>query len=155
MNIFEGSRRIAIITSLLWAGGCIFYTFIGASPTVYSTYVISTFGATPSRSESCPDDAEVEFTPSWNNKTPKGTYVSVTLCFLPVNGFSGSTQRLIPYKVDPTTNKLWGAEKHSSEVSAYTKKWQRTFNYLNLTLLNLMPRVDPYGGKTSFQPWAS
>lgn len=128
MNIFEGSRRIAIITALLWSGGCIFYTFIGSSPSVSATYEISNFGMPPTRAKSCPDEAAVEYTPSWNIKTPKGTYVSVTLCFLPVDGFSGAkSSRLIPYKVDPTTNKLWGAEKYSSEVSDYTKKVARNF----------------------------
>lgn len=128
MNIFEGSRRIAKITAALWTAGCFIYTFIGISPTVSASYEVSNFGSVPTLSQSCPDDAAVNYAPSYSNKTTNGTYVWVHLCFLPVDGFSGSkSSRLIPYKVDPVTNKLWGADKHSSEVAAYTDTVVKSF----------------------------
>lgn len=125
MNIFEGSRRIAKITAALWAVGCVLYASIN-SPTVYVTYEISSYGITPMLTENCPTDAAKEFPSGWQT-TDKGTSVSLTLCFWAIDGFTGKSSRLIPYKIDEKTEKLWGNEKYSPDVVAYTRKVAETF----------------------------
>jgi hypothetical protein len=127
MNIFEGSRRIAKIVAAIWAAGCVIYA-VNNSPSVSAIYEISTVGNKPQLAEKCPEDAAREFSQSWQRSTVNGTGISLTLCFLAADGFTGSkSSKLIPYKIEPTTNEVWGNEKYSKDVTTYTKKVAENF----------------------------
>jgi hypothetical protein len=122
MNIFEGSRRIAKIVAALWSTGCVIYA-VNNHPSVSAVYEISIFDSKPKLAEKCPADAVREYLYSWQQSTPSGTGISLTLCFLAADGITGTnSQKLIPYKIEPTTNKVWANEKYSTEVTTYAKK---------------------------------
>lgn len=128
MNIFEGSRRIAKIFAALWGAGCIIYAANNSPSSVSAVYEISIVDNTPKLTEKCPEDAAREFSASWQQSTAKGTGISLTLCFLAADGFTGSkSPKLIPYKIEPGTNKVWGNEKYSTDVTTYTKKVAENF----------------------------
>lgn len=131
MNIFEGSRRIATAIAVIWVAGFAIAAF-NVNGTAYAHYrVITVNGSAHLQTQrNCADDDAFEWsTPAFT--TPKGTYVDISLCFEAKDWFTdkdGSKLRLVPYKSDPVTNKIWSADKYSTNVSNYTKEYARRFH---------------------------
>jgi len=112
MNIFEGSRRIALAIGILATGA------IAVAICFDEPYVRVTFTTTgPNRpflrtKEDCPETAAREYL--YRDKS-KGRDVGITLCFL-AQRFP-QDQMLVPYRV--ADGSFWGNERFSSEVSTY------------------------------------
>jgi hypothetical protein len=124
MNLFEGARRIAKIFAGLWVLGCIGYVFT-IEPHISTTYAVSAPNQTPRlMMATCPDDAAIE--PSWDLKTKKGNAVYVALCFLPSLNFDDAKTPLVPFIA--ADGKMYGSEKYSSGVAAYTKEVMKNFS---------------------------
>lgn len=122
MNIFEGSRRIA----LLVAGLAIIGTLIGLGtydPYVPVSYLISHPKDSFHRmTESCPTEAGRHY---FTTTSRSGKQVSINLCLLTMV-FGDDKRPLVPYKVDEK-NMLWGAASYSSEVSNYGRELEARF----------------------------
>lgn len=122
INLFEGARRIALLT----AGVAILGTLIAVF--IYEPYVSATYSiAHPSgpfvrMDEPCPSDASKHY---FTTKTSTGKNVSINLCLLTMS-FGAKSERLIPYKVDEQ-GMIWGAASYSSEVSAHERKLEQRF----------------------------
>jgi hypothetical protein len=130
MNIFEGSRRIATATAVIWVAGFAIAAF-NVEGTAYARYkVITVNGSAHLQSKStCADEDAFEWTTP-DFKTPNGTNVDISLCFEAKDWFTnkdGAKLRLVPYKSDPVTQKIWGDDKYSTNVSNYTKEYARQF----------------------------
>jgi hypothetical protein len=131
MNIFEGSRRIVKAIAALWVVGFAVAAFFTQS-TLHVQYKVLTFNGAPylQSKSNCGDDDAFEWgAPIFT--TPKGTVVSPSLCFEARGGFrdkDGRELKLVPYKVDRVTDKIWGNEKYSTDVSNYTKEYARKFS---------------------------
>ena len=131
MNIFEGSRRILkmvyALSVIVFLGNVIDLIFY-QNAVVYATYTITNFGSAPilQTNGSCPNDAAQQF--GIIRDTEKGTHVDISLCFLAVDDFGADGEKLIPYKIDEVTGKLWGDEKYSKNVRTYTSKKMAGFN---------------------------
>jgi hypothetical protein len=128
MNIFEGSRRIAMLVGASILVVSIFNAFtIGKD--IYVYYKIENIGSTPVLAESglseCQDDAYREYSVK-KTTLPSGIMVSTTLCFPTVSGFKGG-EKLIPYKMDKTSGLMWGADKYNNLVRDYAKEVANEF----------------------------
>jgi hypothetical protein len=122
VNIFEGSRRIALL-----AGGiAIVVTLIGLGtddPYVSVSYSIShPNGSFQRMTESCPAASGRHY---FTTTSKSGKRVSINLCLLTMP-FGDDKQQLVPYKVDEK-NMLWGAATYSSEVSEYEETLEARF----------------------------
>lgn len=123
INIFEGARRIAKLVTALWVIGWIVAAF-NTSSSVYVTYQIAIPGEVPIRVESgC--DYSVDATEHLDLATSKGTNVSLTLCFK--HSVFDDGKKLIPYRIDKDTNRWWGNEEYTTEVSSYTESVASNF----------------------------
>lgn len=115
LNVFEGARRISMLVGAVWIVGWVIAAFAWSGSSVPMAYVKDgpnwPFRASD---ESCsPPNAR-----HWSYKTASdGTQVSLTLCFIAQQFDNG--EYLIPYKQEPTTNRLWGNGRHSPEVLKY------------------------------------
>lgn len=81
INVFEGTRRIVKLVTVLSVVGFLGFAFFGSEPYITATYIISSPVGAPIRSETdyCAyDNANKRV----DVKTNKGTEVHVTLCFL-------------------------------------------------------------------------
>jgi hypothetical protein len=114
-NIFEGSRRIALLLRVIWVIGVGVFTF------AQSPYVSLSF-STPSPTSPFVQTADNKCnigTDGWKTVTREietGKNVSVSLCFEAMAFEDG--RRLVPYKVDQK-GLTWGNGPYSSEVEAY------------------------------------
>ncbi len=120
VNIFEGARRIALLTGALWAIGCFSYALI-SKPYVTLIYAVPALNSSPVLAEECPGESATEYV---ERTAPDGRNVNVKLCFLASPSDSG--EMLVPY-ADAGNGKVWMAEKYSSKVSAYTEGVARLF----------------------------
>ena len=122
INIFEGSRRIAILVALVWMLGWIIAAF-NVSPSITIAYKISGPGVAPIRmTEECPSDSATEF---MNKATKSGTNARIKLCFLARTADNGN--RVIPFRVEAGTGRWWGDREYSTEVSEYTRLVKASF----------------------------
>ena len=120
LNIFEGSRRIALVLGVLWVTGCVAYGIL-AEPNAQMTYSIGGLGATPVRVEKCGEDDGRRY---FDTVYDKDNSVGVTLCFTAHKADSG--ERLIPYA--PADNgRWWMAGPYSTEVTKYMQDRESTF----------------------------
>jgi hypothetical protein len=110
----------------LWVGG---FTIAGLTTEkhVYVTYSVPSYNGSAALKENggCSDEGLNDV---WGHSgsTANGTGVTVSLCFEAADGFSNG-KRLIPYKFDPATKQVWGADRWSSEVKDYVKKYTANF----------------------------
>lgn len=122
MNIFEGSRRLALLAGGLATVG----TLIGLGtydPYVPIYYSISHPKASFQRmTQSCPSDAGRHY---FTTSSQSGKRVSIDLCLLTMP-FGNDKRQLIPYKFDEK-NMVWGAASYSSEVSGYERELEARF----------------------------
>lgn len=122
MNIFEGSRRLALLAGGLATVG----TLIGLAtndPYVPVSYSIShPKGAFQRTTESCPSEAGRHY---FTTRSRSGKRVSINLCLLTMP-FGDDKRQLVPYKVDEK-NMTWGAASFSSEVSNYERELEARF----------------------------
>jgi len=122
LNIFEGSRRIALMIAGVAVAGTLF-ALATYDPYVSVQYSIANpNGAFVQIQESCPSDAERHY---FSSRTSSGESVSVDLCLLAMT-FGKDNARLIPYKIDEQ-GMIWGAASYSSEVSDYEQKLEGRF----------------------------
>jgi len=123
INIFEGSRRIALLAAALATVGTLF-ALVTYDPYVSNTYSIShPMGAFTRMESECPSDAGRHY---FTAKTKLGKEASITLCMLAMS-FGKNGDRLIPYKAD-ADGTVWGAASYSSEVSAYERVLEKRFS---------------------------
>ena len=122
INIFEGARRIALLS----AGVATVSTLIAII--IYKPYTPANYSiAYPNgefirMEESCPSNADNHY---FTSTTSTRKEVSINLCLLPMP-FGESREQLIPYKVDEM-GVIWGAASYSSEVSDYEEKLEKRF----------------------------
>lgn len=122
INIFEGSRRIALLIAGLATVGTVIILFT-YEPYMHIKYSIAQPNDPFVRVESpCPSDARSTY---FSAKTSTGKEVSVTLCIMAMS-FGKNGERLIPYKIDEQ-GMIWGAASYSSEVSAYEQTLEERF----------------------------
>ena len=126
INIFEGARRIVFMIQVLWMLGVIAVTWVG-EPYVNVDFEIPQITATPQRAvvnPTCtrPDERTMLF-----RRTPRGTQVSVELCFRATN-FNG--QMLIPYKVEHDGT-VWGNGRYLEDVRRYIDGYKERFRLTN------------------------
>ena len=120
INMFEGARRIAMLTAAVATIGTLF-ALLTSDPCVSAGYAIAHPNGPFTRIDiSCPYDAGKHY---FTAETPNGNRVSIDLCLLPMD-FGGKS--LIPYKVEPDGS-VWGAGSYTSEVSAYEKTLEKRF----------------------------
>ena len=120
INVFEGARRIAILTGILWALGVIAYLWI-ERPDIELGYVVDWPGMSPKRVIGEPwrmscgsnDAQRTEF-----RDTARGTRVRAVICFTAQKASDG--RMMIPYRSDK--NQWWGDTPYSTEVYSYTGK---------------------------------
>jgi hypothetical protein len=117
LNIFSGSRRIALVLGAAWTIGCIAYGAF-SEPHVYLTYAVSGFGASPKRAESCLSRDAQKFT---TYTAPWGEEVNITLCFIAGEADDGSY--LIPYRrvvspENPEAKRIYAARDQALKQGA-------------------------------------
>jgi len=122
-NVFEGSRRIALLIKVLWVIGVIVVAY---SQTPYVSITMFTgmpddpFARIADMPCGTDDDSEYvtrEFAP--------GRTVSVHLCFMAAT--ASDNRRLIPFRMDADGKRWMGNEKYTSEVMNYTAARGRQF----------------------------
>lgn len=122
INLFEGSRRIALLVASIATFGTL-VALITSDPYVSMGYSIARPGGSFVRnSDSCPSDAGRHY---FSTKTKSGKTVRIDLCLLTMT-FGEKNQSLIPYKVDEK-GMIWGAASYNSEVSEYERQLERQF----------------------------
>ena len=123
INIFEGSRRIALLTAVLATLGTL-AVLINQDPYVSINYSIAHPDGTFQReTEDCPSDAGKDY---FTTETRSGKRVSIDLCLLTMS-FGDKGEHLVPYKRDEK-GMVWGAPSYSTEVSEYEKKLENRFS---------------------------
>lgn len=122
INIFEGARRIALLSTGVATIGIVIalFTYDPYMPITYS--IAHPTGHFVRMEDSCPSDAGKHY---FTAKTSTGKAVSVDLCLLAMS-FGKNGDRLIPYKADEQ-GMIWGAASYSSEVSTYERKLEERF----------------------------
>jgi hypothetical protein len=121
MNIFEGSRRIAITAATVTAAIAMLYAVID-DPHISEYYSISSPSAPFEKTtDSCPRGAGKHY---FSKLSPSGHRVHITLCLLPME-FEGSKDLLIPYK--ETSEGVYGKPSWSDEVTRYGEELERRF----------------------------
>ena len=122
VNIFEGARRIALLSALVATVGTLIAIII-YEPYAPANYSIAhPNGEFIRMEESCPSNADKHY---FTSSTSTGKEVSIDLCLLAMS-FDESGEQLIPYKVDEK-GVIWGAASYSSEVSNYEQKLEKRF----------------------------
>lgn len=119
INIFEGARRLAIMTAFVATLATFAYQFFH-EPTVSRSYQI----AHPTKpfvknTQSCPENG---YQHHFYASTDKGNRVWIALCILP----STFGKQLIPYRVDDSEI-TWTAENFSQQVSKYADELEARF----------------------------
>lgn len=119
-NIFEGARRIALIAGGLWAAGCVAWALF---TTPYSRLTLGVFwvGLAPVVVEECGRHDASEYV---TRRTPQGEELELLVCFIASQASTG--EMLVPYK-QAGDGKAWMAGKHSTDVTAYTEIFAKTF----------------------------
>ena len=121
-NIFEGARRLALLTGGVATLLTVTTWYNSESyPTVY--YEITQPGMSFHRQDAdlCPSDGIRQH---FKATSKRGGPVWVSLCAMPME-FKGGV-KLIPYKVDDK-GMIWGASRYSSEVDEYLKNLEKFF----------------------------
>ena len=122
INIFEGARRIALLSAGV-ATVCTLIAIVIYEPYAPANYSIAyPNGEFIRMEESCPSNADNHY---FKSTTSTRKEVSINLCLLPMP-FGESREQLIPYKVDEM-GVIWGAASYSSEVSDYEEKLEKRF----------------------------
>jgi hypothetical protein len=115
-NIFEGSRRVALLLKILWVLGVIVVSY-NQSP-----YVSLKFTTTQPDAPFVVSDYDcqigIDHMEFETRSLDDGHAVSVQLCFRS-QVFQSNQQRLVPYKVEGDT--MWGNDRYSSEVTNYAE----------------------------------
>ncbi len=117
LNIFAGSRRIALLLGAAWTLGCIAYAAF-SEPYVSLTYAVTEFGASPVPAESCKTRDAQKFT---TYTAPWGEEVSINLCFIAGESEDGSY--LIPYRRvvsadNPDAKRIYAAREEAIRQGA-------------------------------------
>lgn len=111
-NVFEGSRRIALLIKVVWAIGALVVGWT-TSPYVSMEFSTSYPGAEFVKSDDCKIGTDaVEFI---SRPIDNGRTVSVQLCFKALRADSGA--EVVPYKVE--SGKWWGNGPYTPDVTAY------------------------------------
>jgi len=79
VNIFEGTRRVVKLITVLSVLGFLAYAVWGSDPYLTATYTIAGIGETPTQHSICEPNAVQDWI---TVKTKKGADVHVTLCFM-------------------------------------------------------------------------
>jgi hypothetical protein len=116
INVFEGSRRIALLLKVVWVIGVAVLSYM-QSPDVLVKFVTTQpdapFMITDEDCEIGADGIERVI-----RAIDGGRSISAELCFKS-QVFESNQQRLVPYKVEKDT--MWGNGRYATEVRAYTK----------------------------------
>ena len=122
INIFEGARRIALLSAGIATIGTVIalFTYEPYMPITYS--IAHPTGRFERMEDSCPSDAGKHY---FTTKTSSGKKASINLCLLAMS-FGKNGDRLIPYKVDEQEI-IWGAASYSGEITAYERKLEERF----------------------------
>lgn len=122
INIFEGSRRIALLAAGLATLGTL-VVLVTNDPYVSIEYSVAQPGGPFSRlSGNCPSDAGKHY---FTTETKTGQRLSIDLCLLTMP-FGDTGEQLVPYKTDQK-GMVWGAASYSSEVSEYERQLEKRF----------------------------
>lgn len=123
-NMFDRSRRVAKIVSVIWVILCVVVVtvyVIGVTPFANVCYTISGPGQEPKRVDCDTYKYELGSRLGFTTvKTQNGTKANVTLYFLPTATDNG--QSFIPYGVDENTGWEFIGAPYSPEVDAYTER---------------------------------
>lgn len=115
INVFEGSRRIALVLKVVWLIGVAVVASVHSAP-VSMTFVTSQpnapFIITDEDCDTSSDAVEFVTRAIDNHRS-----ISARLCFKS-QAFEPNQQRLVPYRIDNDT--VWGNSPYSREVTAYT-----------------------------------
>lgn len=136
INVFEGSRRIAILVASLYALGVGVY-YLGNVPKVRIAYQIDHPGDIPKPlvNDSC---TYKDASKSQIRATPTGVKYEITLCFKPRKFESGE---YIPYKIEGDS--IWGESEFSEEVTTYTARVMADFKSSERAIEEVESRVWP------------
>lgn len=120
-NVFEGSRRIALLIKVVWAIGAVAVGWT-ASPHVSLEFSTSHPDAAFIKSDDCTigtDATKFISRPIDNDKT-----VSVELCFKALRADSGAY--LVPYRAEG--GRWWGNARYMPDVTTYTDARAQAFS---------------------------
>ena len=124
INIFEGTRRIALLL------GAVVVIGVVAATATHDPYISLGYSVTsPNESlvrttAQCPTEAGHHY---FSANTNNGKSIGITLCLLTMP-FGDKGEQLIPYEVDKSGT-IWGAASYSTEVSAYEQELERKFTF--------------------------
>jgi hypothetical protein len=114
VNLFEGSRRIALFVKVVWVLGVVAFLYADG-PSVRLNF--ETAGPDSPFTMVQGDDCRIGSDASeYFTRRVGGNTLSIQLCF---RAHSFEQQRLVPYKVENGT--VWGNERYSTAVTEYTK----------------------------------
>jgi hypothetical protein len=119
-NVFEGSRRIALLIKVLWAIGALAVGWT-TSPYVSMKFSTSNPDANFVQSDNCRIGKDaVRFI---SRPIDDGRTVSIELCFKALRAESGA--EVVPYKVESA--RWWGNGPYTPDVTAYADARADTF----------------------------
>jgi hypothetical protein len=125
INIFEGARRIAFV---LGVGATLTTVLISynAEPYYRIKYSLSSPNAPFIKTDQ--DCTDIGKTVYFEHQSSVSKEIKVAVCLETMTFKSKNNEplELIPYKTD-SQGMTWGAQKYSSEVSAYEKQVQKRF----------------------------
>ena len=116
-NIFEGSRRVALLIKVLWVAAVLFIAY-SQSPSVSITFATmhptGPFEISDSDCEVGSDGIEYK-----TLSLPDGRSIFGTLCFKSM-WFESTQKRLVPYKTGEGGT-VWGNDRYSNDVMNYQR----------------------------------
>ncbi len=116
LNIFEGARRIAMLTGGIYALGVLGWA-VSTDPYVSLSFSVPELNAKAVMVDGCGNEDAREYLAP---QLPDGSKASVTLCFPP--SMSSDGRMLIPYRADPErADRVWMNDRYSSDVTQYTR----------------------------------
>lgn len=95
LNVFEGARRIALLSGGLWVVGCLAYA-VFSEPYASMTYAVAWPGEQPLMAESCADEDATKYVSA---KITGGKSIGVTICFTAHKASDG--RLLVPFASMP------------------------------------------------------
>lgn len=123
MNIFSGSRRVAVIIAAIWVTGALVVN-IDTTPSISLQYEVPYFGATPIHQKERIYRSEEAFESGYKEVGGIEEAVTVSMYFLASSASDG--RMLIPYQWN--NGRILMNSRYDSDVKAYTEKVVSDFN---------------------------
>ncbi len=125
INIFEGARRIAFALGVVATISTVLISY-NSNPYYRIRYSLSSPNAPFIKTDQ--ECADIGRTVYFEHQSSSGKEIKVAVCLETMTFKSKNNEpiELIPYKTD-SQGMTWGAQKYSSEVTAYEKQVQKRF----------------------------